>query len=230
MSSDLVRLGNPDAPAVVIVPELAVSARQLRPLTDAWVAAGRRVIVLDLYGRSRPPFDYSETIADEIPDAVAAAGRGALLAGYGFGGHLALFAAAAMDAAPPVVTIAAGIPSDEDAAHKPTLLERIGLGDLAKLGDVGRVLGNKRDGIAADGLADAARLAEVRTRVLAVAIEDDRTMPPAAVDRLADRLDVPVVRIDVATGARPDAHLRWYDSGPSQVITAIEAWAAGSVG
>jgi len=229
MSSDVVSLGNPDAPAVVIVPELAVSARQLRPLTDAWVAAGRRVIVLDLYGRSRPPFDYSETIADEIPAVVAEAGRGALLAGFGFGGHLALFAAAAMETAPPVVTIAAGIPSDEDA-HKPTLLERIGLGDLARLGDVGRVLGTKRDGIAADGLADAARLAEVRTRVLAVGIDDDRTMPAAAVDRLADRLEVPVVRIDVATGARPDAHLRWFEAGPSQVITAIEAWAAGSVG
>ena len=229
MSSDVVRLGNPDAPAVVIVPELAVSARQLRPLTDAWTAAGRRVIVIDLYGRSRPPFDYTDVIAQEIPDAVAEAGRGALLAGYGFGGHLSLFAAASLDTAPPVATIAAGIPSDDDAA-KPTLLERLGLGDLAKLGDVGRVFGAKRDSIAVGGIADLARLAEVRTRVLAVAIDDDRTMPAAAVDRLADQLDVPVVRVDVATGAKPDAHLRWVAASPGHVVTAIEAWAAGSVG
>ena len=80
------------------------------------------------------------------------------------------------------------------------------------------------------GIADLARLAEVRTRVLAVAIDDDRTMPAAAVDRLADQLDVPVVRVDVATGAKPDAHLRWVAASPGHVVTAIEAWAAGSVG
>mgnify|MGYP003557508621 CR=1 FL=1 len=90
--------------------------------------------------------------------------------------------------------------------------------------------GTKRDSIAVGGIADLARLAEVRTRVLAVAIDDDRTMPAAAVDRLADQLDVPVVRVDVATGAKPDAHLRWVAASPGHVVTAIEAWAAGSVG
>lgn len=229
MSTTVIRFGDPGAPAVVLVPELAATVRTMRPLAEAWVAAGRRVMLIDLYGGSRPTFDYGPVIAEEIPELVTDAGRGALLAGFGFGGHLALLAAAGMMTAPPVVTIATGIPDDEDAG-KPTLLQRMGFDGLAKLGDIGRMFGGVRDGIASDGSGNLDRLDDVRTRVLAVGIEGDRTIPASAVDRLADRLAVPVVRIDVATSAKGDVHLKWIGADAARVVTAIEAWSAGSVG
>ena len=229
MSTTVIRFGDSDAPAVVLVPELAATVRTMRPLTAAWVAAGRRVVVLDLYGGSRPTFDYGPVIADEIPAEIEAAGRGALLVGFGFGGHLALLAAAGMMAAPPVVTIATGIP-DEDTDGRPSLLQRLGFDGLAKLGDLNRMFGGVRDGLSADGSVNLDRLNDVRTRVLAVGIDGDRTIPLSAVDRLADRLAVPVVRIDIATSARGDTHLKWIGSDAPRVVTAIEAWSSGSVG
>jgi dienelactone hydrolase len=229
MSTTVIRFGEPSAPAVVLVPELAATVRTMRPLAEAWVAAGRRVVLLDLYGGARPTFDYGPVISEDIPDEIERAGRGAILAGFGFGGHLALLAAAGMMAAPPVVTIAAGIPDEAEDA-RPTLLQRLGFDGLAKLGDLSRMFGGVRDGISSDGSGDLDRLDDVRTRVLAVAIEGDRTIPPSAVDRLADRLVVPVVRVDVATEARGDAHVRWLGTDAPRVVTAIEAWSAGSVG
>jgi len=221
--AELLRLGRHDAPAVVLVPELAVTARDLRRLTAAWVGAGRRVLVLDLYGGPRPPFDYAPVIGERIPAALDEAGDGALLAGIGFGGLLALLAVADRDDAPTVVTIASGLPAPAGASSASSGLGALGGAALGGLGELGRIFGARERRIASDASGDEDRLALVRTGVLAVALGGDRTVPSDAVDRLAAALPGTVDRLDVPVAGRGDTHLRWFRRAGAPVVAAVES-------
>lgn len=225
---DVVRIGTaelPDAPVLVLVPELAVRARDLRRLAAAWVASGRRVHILDLYAASRPPFDYADVITRDIPELLVDAGDGAVLAGIGFGGQLALLAVAELPHPPVVVVIGSGLPGAEP--QRPGLFASAssgaGVGAGGALGDLARVLGAREGRIASDGSGELARLGLVHAEVVAVGIGGDRTVPPASVDRLAAALPGPVHRVDVPLSTRGDSHLRWFRRDPEVVVAAVES-------
>lgn len=219
----LVRSGSPDAPTVVVVPELMLAARDLRALINAWVAAGWQVALCGLFESPQPPPDYRLAIRELIPEAVHEGGPGTLLTGIGFGGHLALFSAAAMGvSAPPVATIASG--RVEVSAAPSTGIRGMFEGFGESFGSLGNVFGRSSSRIASDDSADEARLAEVTTRVLTVAIADDRSIPFDAVARLACALNGNAEVEVVKTGARPNTHLRWFRVDPGPVVATVSDW------